>query len=115
MRAIGGLTSGPKPLRWRNSKLRALLRSILDDDSTLRLVVASYDFHNQGETMADSDRTAALKGHMDRDFMPDYGTSGLKPELRMANAAEYATHQLGQIRKDIARIADALEKIAAKP
>jgi hypothetical protein len=27
---IGGLTSGPKPLRWGNRKLRKLLQSLLD-------------------------------------------------------------------------------------
>jgi len=33
-----------------------------------------------------------------------------KPEDRLANAAEYAAYQLGQIKVALRRIADALEK-----
>lgn len=60
---------------------------------------------------ADKQKHERLKAHMRDDYLPSYPMGvPISPEIRMASAAEYSAHQLGQINRSLARIADVLEK-----
>ena len=57
-------------------------------------------------------RQDRLKQHMDAPYLSN-ASPGVYPGP--GNAVEYIAYQLGMMRHDVARIASALEKIAAKP
>lgn len=62
--------------------------------------------------MADTVTHERWKRRMESDFSPGSADHALAPEHRMLNAVEYAAYQLGQISRNLARIADHLEKTA---
>jgi len=59
---------------------------------------------------------ARMDAYLKADFDPPSNPNQMiSQEIRMRNAAEYSTHQLGRIRQALERIAAAVEKIADKP
>lgn len=54
---------------------------------------------------------AAWKANMERDFAPGYRPENMpSPEQRLANAAEYAAYQLGQMNRNLTRLLDLLAR-----
>lgn len=58
-------------------------------------------------------RQQRYRAHMAQDYgINAVGTPGTSIENRVANAAEYAAYQLGQINRNLARLVEHLEKQA---
>lgn len=59
-------------------------------------------------------QAARHKAYMEGDFNPGY-TAFATPaaDVRLANAAEYAAYQLGQINRNLAKLVEILEKRGA--
>lgn len=66
--------------------------------------------------MAETQDQAAIRAErrramMEGDFNPPYTPTNMPTDdARLANAAEYAAYQLGQINRNIARLVDLLER-----
>jgi hypothetical protein len=59
-------------------------------------------------------RAERHKHYMESDFNPGYTpTSMPDADMRIANAAEYAAYQLGQINRNLAKLVAILEKKGA--
>ena len=58
-------------------------------------------------------RTQQRKEQYQAEYDPGYRAGSMPtPDIRLANAADYAAYQLGQINLNLARLVDVLEKRA---
>ena len=52
-----------------------------------------------------------MAGNYDQDYDPHYNMNAMpKSDIRLANAADYAAHQLGKISRNLERLIAILEK-----